>query len=72
MSVSRVEEKFSKVAPYPMDYALIPFVIVKNFPELGMLTALRFLEWVSENPEGTVSLPTGKTPEYFIKWVHLP
>jgi glucosamine-6-phosphate deaminase len=29
---------------------------------------LRFLEWVSENPEGVISLPTGKTPEYFIKW----
>ena len=30
---------------------------------------MRFLEWVSENPEGVISLPTGKTPEYFIKWV---
>ena len=24
---------------------------------------------MSENPEGSISLPTGKTPEYFIKWV---
>ena len=46
----------------------IPYVVVQNFPELGLLTALRFLEWVSENPEGVISLPTGKTPEYFIKW----
>ena len=45
-----------------------PYVIVKNFPSLGLLTSLRFLEWVSDNPEGVVSLPTGKTPEYFIKW----
>lgn len=30
---------------------------------------MRFLEWVSDNPEGVISLPTGKTPEYFIEWV---
>jgi glucosamine-6-phosphate deaminase len=46
----------------------IPYVVVQNFPELGLLTSLRFLEWVAENPEGVISLPTGKTPEYFIKW----
>lgn len=47
---------------------LMPYVVVQNFPELGLLTSLRFLEWVSENPNGVISLPTGKTPEYFIKW----
>jgi glucosamine-6-phosphate deaminase len=46
----------------------IPYIVVKNFPNLGLLTSLRFLEWASENPEGVISLPTGKTPEYFIKW----
>jgi glucosamine-6-phosphate deaminase len=46
----------------------IPYIIVQNFPDLGLLTSLRFLEWLSENPEGVISLPTGKTPEYFIKW----
>ncbi|HLP71809.1 MAG TPA: hypothetical protein VK155_02830, partial [Bacteroidales bacterium] len=46
----------------------MPYVVVKNFPELGLLTSLRFLEWVSSNPDGVVSLPTGKTPEYFINW----
>ncbi len=45
-----------------------PYLIAENFPRLGLMTALRFLEWVSENPEGVISLPTGKTPEYFIKW----
>ena len=44
-------------------------IVVKNFPALGMLAALRFLEWVIENPDGVVALPTGKTPEYFIHWV---
>ena len=47
-----------------------PYITVNNFPKLGLFTALRFLEWVLENPEGVISLPTGKTPEYFIKWTH--
>ena len=47
----------------------ISTLVVDNFPALGKLAALRFLEWVQEYPEGVVSLPTGKTPEHFIKWV---
>lgn len=47
----------------------IRIVEVNNFPELGKLTALRFIEWIHKNPEGVISLPTGKTPEHFIKWV---
>jgi len=46
----------------------LPYIVVPNIPSLGLLTSLRFLEWVAENPEGVISLPTGKTPEYFIKW----
>jgi glucosamine-6-phosphate deaminase len=46
----------------------IPYIITRNLPDLGLLTSLRFLEWVSENPLGVISLPTGKTPEYFISW----
>lgn len=46
----------------------VPVVEVSNFPALGRLTALRFIEWAQQNPEGVCSLPTGKTPEYFIKW----
>lgn len=48
----------------------VPSILVPNFPALGRLTAVRFLEWVRDNPEGVVSLPTGKTPEYFIKFIH--
>lgn len=48
----------------------IPYLTVENFPKLGLLTALRFLEWVMENPNGVISLPTGKTPEYFISWTN--
>jgi glucosamine-6-phosphate deaminase len=44
-------------------------IIVENFPALGKLTALRFIEWTQKNQGWTISLPTGKTPEYFIKWV---
>ena len=47
----------------------IPVIQVANFPMLGQLTALRFLEWVQNNPDGVIALPTGKTPEHFIKWV---
>ncbi|MDF1611786.1 glucosamine-6-phosphate deaminase [Stygiobacter electus] len=47
----------------------IPIIQVDSFPELGKLTALRFIEWIIENPDGVISLPTGKTPEHFIKWV---
>jgi glucosamine-6-phosphate deaminase len=47
----------------------IGIITVPNFPALGELTALRFFEWVQQNPDGVVSLPTGKTPEFFIKWV---
>lgn len=46
----------------------IPVIQVGNFPELGKLTALRFIEWVQNNPDGVISLPTGKTPEHFISW----
>lgn len=42
---------------------------IDNYITLGQLTALRFIEWVSLNPGGVVALPTGKTPEFFIKWI---
>ncbi len=47
----------------------IPTIVVENFPALGKLAALRFIEWVQSHPGGVISLPTGKTPEHFIKWV---
>ena len=47
----------------------VPAIIVQNFPALGKLAAVRFLEWVLDNPDGVISLPTGKTPEHFIKYV---
>ena len=44
-------------------------LVTDNYIVLGQLTALRFIEWVSLNPGGVVALPTGKTPEFFIKWL---
>jgi len=65
---SKVESAFYKISGEPEINTNIPYIVVDNFPLMGLLTALRFLEWVSENPNGVISLPTGKTPEYFIKW----
>jgi len=71
MDLSKVEENFLKRGGYELRYEpeeKIGVVTVENFPLLGKLTALRFIEWVQANPGGVVSLPTGKTPEFFIKY----
>jgi glucosamine-6-phosphate deaminase len=70
--LSNVEKIYLKNSSRELLYSPIEkigIIQVKNFPELGQLAALRFLEWVLENPGGIISLPTGKTPEHFIKWV---
>ena len=66
--LSKVEQIFEKESKLINESTTIPYIVVDNFPKLGLLTALRFIEWVSENPNGVISLPTGKTPEFFIKW----
>ena len=73
MARSIVERKFLERSRWS-DFRIEPFekldiLVASSFPELGKLTALQFLEFVQQNPTGVVSLPTGKTPEYFIKWV---
>ncbi len=68
MNPSTIEQEYYERSGFREQSGRIPYIIVDNFPELGLLTARRFLEWVAENPEGVVSLPTGKTPEYFIKY----
>lgn len=72
LSLSAVEQKAVEESPLDPIYSpeeKIPAVVVDNFPALGRLAAMRFLEWVQQNPGGVISLPTGKTPEHFIKWV---
>ena len=66
--ISNVEISFLEKSSYSEQTTKIPYIVVDNFPRLGLITSLRFLEWVSENPTGVISLPTGKTPEFFIKW----
>jgi len=65
---TNVEKHFTGEENFPMQKTNVPYIVADNFPLLGLLTSLRFLEWVAENPEGVISLPTGKTPEYFILW----
>ncbi len=70
--LSKVEEIATKQSGQQIIYRpteKINTIIVDNFPALGRLSALRFLEWAQQNEGWTVSLPTGKTPEHFIKWV---
>lgn len=69
---SQVEAKALERSPLDILYApneKFPVITVNNFPALGQLIAMRFIEWVQDHPGGLVSLPTGKTPEHFIKWV---
>lgn len=72
ISHSKVEITAAKKTGQQLRYSpteKVNVIIVPNFPMLGKLTALRFLEWTQFNEGGVISLPTGKTPEHFIKWV---
>ena len=72
-TISHVENIALSKSVYKLKYEpfeKIGIIQVNNFPLLGKLAALRFLEWVQKNPDGVISLPTGKTPEYFIKEVN--
>ena len=71
-SISKVESIAAKNSGQKLRYSPTEksnVIIVPNFPVLGKLTALRFIEWTQNNEDGVVSLPTGKTPEHFIKWI---
>lgn len=59
-------EKSNRSFMYPGEH--IPSIEVSNCLELGKLTALRLIEWILGHPAGVISLPTGKTPEFFIKF----
>ncbi len=65
---SKVEQALMKETGFENFSTKIPYIPVKSFPKLGMLSALSFLEWISENPRGVVSLPTGKTAQYFLRF----
>ena len=67
---SKVEQAFFEEAGIKVS-TRIPYITVDSFPKLGLLSALSFIEWVSKNPSGVVSLPTGKTAQYFLHSTHL-
>lgn len=66
-----VEKAFFAEAKSQSISTRIPYITTESFPKLGLLSALSFLEWVSKNPNGVVSLPTGKTAQYFLDFTHL-
>jgi glucosamine-6-phosphate deaminase len=63
---TNVERMFFEQSGVEKFSTKIPYITVNSFQQLGLLSALRFFEFVSHNPEGVVSLPTGKTAQYFI------
>jgi len=72
MKISTVENKALEESGQELIYPpteKIGVIVVDSFPVMGTLAALRFIEWVQQNPEGVIALPTGKTPEHFIKEV---
>lgn len=66
---SSVEKFFLEKSelPFLFPHETIKTIQTSNVYELGKLISLRFLEWVIDNPNGVVALPTGRTPEFFIK-----
>ena len=68
---SKVEKAFFEEAGLKKVSTRIPYITVESFPKLGLLSALSFIEWANKNPEGVVSLPTGKTAQYFLQFIHL-
>ncbi len=71
MNFSKVEQAFFNESALQKITTRMPYIAVDSFPKLGLLSALSFLEWVAGNPAGVVSLPTGKTAQYFIQFTHL-
>src|SRR5690606_27804167 len=71
LNFSKVEQAFYNESKLQKITTRMPYIAVDSFPKLGLLSALSFLEWVAENPTGVVSLPTGKTAQYFLQFTHL-
>lgn len=67
---SAVEQAFINESGITEMTTTTPYIITESVPQMGLLMALRFIEWVAQNPDGVISLPTGKTPQYFIQYTH--
>ena len=71
LNFSKVETRFFEESELKNISTRIPYITVESFPKLGLLSALSFLEWAAENPNGVISLPTGKTAQYFLQFTKL-
>ncbi len=71
LNFTKVEKAFLAESRLQNITTRMPYVAVDSFPKLGLLSALSFLEWAAENPYGVVSLPTGKTAQYFIEFTDM-
>lgn len=69
-NLTAVEQAFVEETNLKAITTKVPYIATDSFPKLGLLSALSFLEWASSNPEGVVSLPTGKTAQYFQHYTH--
>lgn len=67
---SKVEQNFLMESGISEMTTLVPYIITDSVPKLGLMTALRFLEWVSENEEGVISLSSDKSLRNFINSTH--
>ena len=65
-----VEKAFFENAQIKNITSKVPYITVESFPQLGLLSALSFVEWANENPKGVISLPTSKSAQYFIHYLH--
>ena len=66
---SSVEKSFIKKSGRSEKYESehVRTIEVGNVYDLGKIVAMRFMEWCCDNPSGNIALPTGRTPEFFIK-----
>lgn len=67
---SNVEQTFLMESECSEMTTMIPYIVTDSVPKLGVMTALRFLEWVSENEEGVISLSADKSLKNFIHYTH--
>ena len=69
-SFSKVEQSFLKISGINKISTTTPYIIAPDLPKLSLMIALRFIEWVAENPDGVISLPADKHASLFIRFTH--
>lgn len=67
---SKVEQCFLQESKIKEFSTKTPCIITNSVPKLGVMSALRFLEWVSENEEGVISLSSDSSLKNFIYYTH--